>query len=60
MCEVIRLAIEQEKPLQDATVLEDKIFYVDEVSNYTKILKQTAFCMHDMVMTIPPDLIDKN
>ena len=32
MCEVIRQAIENEVPLQNASVLEDKIFYIDEVS----------------------------
>jgi len=32
MCEVIRQAIENEVPLQDASVLEDNIFYIDEVS----------------------------
>ena len=37
MCEVIRLAIEQETALQDATVLEDRIFYIDEVWNVLSI-----------------------
>ena len=30
MCEVIRLAIEEEQQLQDASVLEDKEFFIDD------------------------------
>lgn len=31
MCEVIRQAIEDEQQLQDASVLEDKEFFIDDV-----------------------------